>query len=96
MLSAVERNRNPVSGRDAVSFGFSEGRELDDLDGWIKRRLRCLLWAQGKTRRRRLHELRRTGVGEKSTCAAIMSPKGPWRLSASKALHRALRNRTVA
>jgi RNA-directed DNA polymerase len=75
-------------------FGFSQGRELAALDGWIRRRLRCMLWVQWKTRRRRFAELRRAGVSEKSTYAAIMSPKGPWRLSASEALHRALRNRT--
>ena len=30
------------------------------------------------------------------TYAAIMSCKGPWRLSASEPLHRALRNKTFA
>ena len=55
-----------------------------------------MLWVQWKTRRRRFHELRRAGVGEKATYAAIMSCKGPWRLSASEALHRALRNQTFA
>ena len=55
-----------------------------------------MLWVQWKTRRRRFEELRRTGVDERSTFAAIMSCKGPWRLSASSALHRALRNQTFA
>ena len=87
---------NPVLRGWAGYFGFSEGYELADLDGWIRRRLRCMLWVQWKTRRRRFQELRRAGVGEKSTYAAIMSCKGPWRLSASEALHRALRNQTFA
>ncbi len=40
--------------RDWVGyFGFSEGRELDTLNGWIRRRLRGMLWVQWKTRRRR-------------------------------------------
>jgi RNA-directed DNA polymerase len=77
-------------------FGFSEGRELDTLNGWIRRRLRCMVWVQWKTRRRRFHELRRAGVAERTTYAAIMSGKGPWRLAASEALHRALRNRVFA
>jgi len=87
---------NPLLRGWAGYFGFSEGHELGSLDGWIRRRLRCMLWVQWKTRRRRFHELRRAGVGEKATYAAIMSCKGPWRLSASEALHRALRNQTFA
>ena len=37
-----------------------------------------------------------SGVSEKTTYAGIMSCKGPWRLSSSEALHRALRNRMFA
>jgi hypothetical protein len=48
-----------------------------------------------RRRDRRFHQSR-AGVGEKATHAAIMSCKGPWRLSASEALHRALRNQTFA
>ena len=36
------------------------------------------------------HELRRLGVSERTAFAAILSPKGPWRLSSSEALHRGL------
>lgn len=85
---------NPLLRGWAGYFGFSERGELDGLDGWIRRRLRCMQWTQWKTRRNRFHELRSRGLGEQSTFAAIMSPKGPWRLSASQALHTALRNRT--
>jgi RNA-directed DNA polymerase len=84
---------NPLLRGWAGYFGFSQGRELESLDGWIRRRLRCMAWAQWKTRRKRFAELRRGGASEKSAFAAIMSPKGPWRLSACEALHRALRNR---
>jgi len=87
---------NPALRGWAGYFGFTEGYELDSLDGWIRRRLRCMLWTQWKTRRRRFHELSRAGIGEAATYAAIMSCKGPWRLSASEALHRALRNRAFA
>jgi len=87
---------NPVLRGWAGYFGFSESYELASLDSWIRRRLRCMLWVQWKTRRRRFEELTRAGVGEKSVYPAIMSGKGPWRLSASEALHRALRNKTFA
>ena len=87
---------NPVLRGWAGYFGFSESYELASLDSWIRRRLRCMLWVQWKTRRRRFEELTRAGVGEKSVYPAIMSGKGPWRLSASEALHRAPRNKTFA
>src|SRR3954464_10808414 len=70
-------------------FGFSQWRELAPLDGWIRRRLRCVVWVQWKTRGRRYRELRRLKVSERLASAAIFSPKGPWRLSAVEALHRA-------
>jgi RNA-directed DNA polymerase len=85
---------NPVLRGWAGYFCLSEGHELSDLDGWIRRRLRCMLWVQWKTRRRRLAELLRRGAPERAASAAVMSPKGPWRLSSSGALHRALRNKT--
>src|SRR6516164_5058138 len=69
-------------------FGFSQWRELPSLEGWVRRRLRCVAWVQWKTRGRRYRELRRLKVSERSASAAIFSPKGPWRLSFSEALHR--------
>src|ERR1700732_3155770 len=68
-------------------------RELASLDGWTRRRLRCVVWVQWKTRGNRYRELRRLEVTEKAASAAIFSPKGPWRLSSSGALHRAFTNR---
>jgi RNA-directed DNA polymerase len=85
---------NPVLRGWAGYFCLSEGYELENLDGWIRRRLRCMLWIQWKTRRTRFAELLRREAHEREAFAAIMSPKGPWRLSSSGALHRALRNKT--
>jgi len=73
-------------------FGFSQLSELQALDGWIRRRLRCVAWVQWKTRRRRYQELRRLGVSEKAASELVWSPKGPWRLSSTHALHRAYSN----
>lgn len=84
---------NPLLRGWAGYFGFSQLRELGSLDGWIRRRLRCLVWVQWKTRGRRYKELRRLKVSETVASAAIFSPKGPWRLSSSSALHRAFTNR---
>jgi len=78
---------NPLLRGWGGCFSFSQGHELKVLDGWIRRRLRCLLWAQRKTQARRFKELRRRGVGETSARAASSSSKGAWRLSLSQGPH---------
>src|SRR3954468_2432571 len=70
-------------------FGFSQWRELASLDGWIRRRLRCVVWVQWKRRGRRYRELRRLKVSARLAGVAIFTPKGPCRLSAVEALPRA-------
>jgi hypothetical protein len=47
------------------------------LPTWTRRRLRCVVWVQWKTRGNRYQELRRLNVSEKVASAAIFSPKGP-------------------
>jgi RNA-directed DNA polymerase len=81
------RRPEPVCAGWAGYFGFSQWRELPPLDGWIRRRSRCVAWVQWKTRGQRYRELRRFNVPEKSASAA--GPKGRCRLSSSEALHRA-------
>jgi RNA-directed DNA polymerase len=92
---AVERmigELNPYLRGWAGYFGFSLWRELQSLDGWIRRRLRCVAWVQWKTCGRRYHELRRLGVPGPAASEAVFSPKGPWRMSFTNALHRAFTN----
>src|SRR6516162_8795505 len=42
-------------------FSFSQSRELPSLDGWIRRRLRCVAWVQWKTRGQRSRRLGQCG-----------------------------------
>jgi RNA-directed DNA polymerase len=92
-LERMIADLNPLLRGWAGYFGFSQLRELGSLDGWTRRRLRCVVWVQWKTRGRRYKELKRLRVSEKVASAAIFSPKGPWRLSSSSALHRAFTNK---
>jgi RNA-directed DNA polymerase len=91
-LGRMIADLNPLLRGWAGYFGFSQLHELDSLTGWTRRRLRCAVWVQWKTRGRRYKELKRLKVSEKVASAAIFSPKGPWRLSSSSALHRAFSN----
>jgi RNA-directed DNA polymerase len=74
-------------------FGFCETpSELRDLDKWIRRRHRAIVWKQWKRGSVRFVELRRRGVGRDLAARSAGSPHGPWRLSMSPALTVALSN----
>jgi RNA-directed DNA polymerase len=68
-------------------FGFCQTPSVfHDLDSWIRRKLRCVLWKQWKRGRTRFKELRKRGVNEALAAKTVGSPHGPWRLSQSPAL----------
>jgi len=70
-------------------YGFSEvPSPLQDVDKWIRRRLRCYLWKQWG--RRGYRELKRRGVSTDLAWNTAKSAHGPWRLSQSPALTIAL------
>jgi len=74
-------------------FGFCETPSvLYELDGWVRRRLRAIAWKQWKHGRNRFAKLRRRGVGRVTAAQAAGSLRGPWRLSNSPALAKALTN----
>ena len=74
-------------------FGFCETPgTMEKLTSWIRRRLRCALWQQWKTPRRRLAALLHLGVEATLARQAASSGHGPWRLSRSTALHVGLSN----
>ncbi len=74
-------------------FGYCETpSQLQMLDAWIRRRLRCLIWRKWKRGRARLRHLRALGVGQALAAQTAWSSRGPWCVSKSPALHIALSN----
>jgi RNA-directed DNA polymerase len=69
---------------------------LSDLESWIRRRLRSVVWRQWKRGRTRFRELRKRGVGKDLAAQTAGSPHGPWRLANSPALTIALPNAYLA
>jgi RNA-directed DNA polymerase len=65
---------------------------LRDLDSWVRRRLRCVVWKQWKRGKSRFAQLRGHGVGKHLAAQTAGSPHGPWRISRSPALSFALPN----
>jgi RNA-directed DNA polymerase len=78
-------------------FGFCETPAvLRHLDSWIRRRVRCAFWQQWKTGRKRYAELIRRGVSAEAAAKTAGSRCGPWHVSQSPALDRALSNAYLA
>jgi len=65
---------------------------LQDLETWLRRRLRSVVWKQWKRGRTRFRELRKRGIGKVLSAQTAGSPHGPWRLANSPALSIALPN----
>jgi RNA-directed DNA polymerase len=70
---------NPVLRGWIGYFQLTQGkRVLDELDGWLRRRLRCLIWLQAKTRKRRTSMLRQRGLTEPRSWLSGHNGQGPW------------------
>lgn len=74
---------------------FGDGQPptvLRDLDSWIRRRIRCVVWRPWTWRGRRYEERVRYGIPSKLAAQTVVSPKGPWRMSRCPARNAALSN----
>jgi group II intron reverse transcriptase/maturase len=65
---------------------------FQELDEWLRHRMRQLLWKRWKRPKTRYRELVARGVPASSAREAAGSGKGPWRLSASPPVQQALNN----
>ena len=69
-------------------FGFCETPAvLVSLTGWVRRRLRCALWRQWKTVRRRRAALLALGVRPQMAANMAGGSRGSWYLALTKALN---------
>ena len=65
---------------------------LENLDKWLRHRLRSVIWKQWKHGNKRFAELRNKDIGRDLAAKTAGSPHGPWRLANSPALSYALPN----
>jgi RNA-directed DNA polymerase len=60
-------------------FKLSEVKKpFDDLDGWIRRKLRCILWRQWKRSFTRATKLMQRGLSEERAWKSAQNGRGPW------------------
>jgi len=65
-------------------------RVLEDLDGWLRRRLRCLLWRQWKRPRTRARKLRALGLDAERARQSAGNGHGPWWNAGASHMNQAL------
>ena len=72
-------------------FQLTDGKGvLADLDGWVRRRLRCLLWRQWKRGRTRARKLRALGLAADRARVSSGNGHGAWWNAGASHMHQAL------
>jgi len=90
LLRTIE-TLNPVLRGWAAYFRATESkRPLAELDGWVRRRLRCLVWRQWKKPRTRIKRLIALGLGQERAWKSASNGRGPWWNSGASHMHAAL------
>jgi group II intron reverse transcriptase/maturase len=90
-LRHTVENLNPLLRGWIGYFQLTDGKGvLEELDGWIRRRLRCLLWRQWKRGRTRAHKLRAFGLAAERARAGSGNSHGPWWNAGASHMNQAL------
>jgi RNA-directed DNA polymerase len=78
-LKKVIEELNPILRGWAAYFKLTETRRaLDELDSWIRRKLRCILWRQWKRPYTRAKNLMKVGLTEARAFRSAFNQRGPW------------------
>lgn len=90
-VSRVIRDLTPQLRGWAVYFRLSEVKGVfEELDQWVRRKLRRVLWKQWKRPRTRAKALAKRGVDRELAYRTAYSGHGPWRCAAFSAMNRAV------
>jgi RNA-directed DNA polymerase len=74
-------------------FGFSQTPSVfQDLESWIRRRLRSIIWRQWKRGKTRYKELRQRGIPHYQAAVAAGAPKSTWRMARNATVQQAFPN----
>ncbi len=78
-LPRVIGDLNPLLRGWMQYFRLAEVKGIfEDLDGWLRRKLRCLLWRQWKRPFTRAKNLMKRGLEEMRAWKSAMNGRGPW------------------
>ena len=78
-LSYTIEQLNPLLRGWSAYFQLASGKQaLETLDGWLRRKLRCVLWRQWKRVPARARNLMRCGLTEERAWRSAANGRGPW------------------
>ena len=63
---------------------------FEQLDQWLRRKLRCILWRQWKRHRTQFKELRRRGLDHERARRSAWNGRGPWYNAGASHMNRAV------
>jgi group II intron reverse transcriptase/maturase len=95
-VSTVLVDLQPLIRGWTAYFRLSEvKRVFEDLDGWLRRRLRALLWRQWKKPRTRMRRLIRLGLDEQRAWRSANNGRGPWWNAGARHMNQAVPTRRL-
>jgi RNA-directed DNA polymerase len=78
-LTATISELNPLLRGWMTYFRLTETKTaLEELDGWIRHKLRCNMWRQWKRPYTRAMNLRKAGLKEERAFCSAFNQRGPW------------------
>ena len=90
----IEEELNPILRGWVNYFRASETRGIfDELDQWVRRRLRNILWRQWKRPRTRRKKLMKLGLSEETASSSAYNGRGAWWNSGASHMNRVLRKK---
>jgi len=96
LTDSIQKLLMPITRGWANYFGLAGARSIfASLDGWIRRKIRGILWRQWKKPRTRCKRLIALGLKESSARKSAYSGKGPWRMAKTQSMHKALSNAVI-
>jgi RNA-directed DNA polymerase len=78
-VRAVITELNPILRGWMAYFRLTETKKVvEELDGWVRHKLRCILWRQWKRPYTRAQNLMKAGLTEERAFRSAFNQRGPW------------------
>ena len=87
-LATTIQTLNPVLRGWAAYFKLADTKSaLEERDGWIRHKLRCVLWRQWKRRSARVRNLMQRGLPKERAWRSARNGRGPWWNAGARHMH---------
>lgn len=90
-IEATTKELEPILRGWVEYFKHSEiKRAFEDLDGWVRRKMRCIYWRHWKTPKTRAYKLKAFGLTPERASCSSHNGRGPWWNSGASHMHAAI------